>query len=1242
MGLANRALQSPPSPAVIPEAALAKTKIAEQLKDKDNRDAYTVFHILASLYSRYKLPLEYGYAEEFVFYLFNQEAQGSGAQFEAALDCLVLSGMIHRENGLIWTSAQQLSVIEPTAGPFFRLESKLDDLKLRPLMPRAWLNLGMLYLVRGQLSQGCGAFMEFLGGIHSRPDQELVLYYLADFVLNRVIPDISEKKEQPATLDAGLFSKITDLVHELFENNENVALLQAIVDAITTKICQLTMSKGVILFQTLDAWMPLVSMSSTSKRILISFALKQVLLTGPEAESSDYVEKIRSLLSLLDSRYIDKAISIDVFDIILLISSTQSSEDDEDALLSVLYRVLFGDQLELPLAQFLQSDLWHQSVSLLLQLAEALNVHLEKEEFLKWGTAVLKLVIREQDDTDESGIVSIWLLKELVANTGTQEEARCELTKLLSNYERHNFNRRRLLFHIYLGPALYYSYSGNDPGPLRNYLQVILKEIEDVATRNNYDASFQVNLVFYLYFLTHLGRSNWMAEEVRSELEMHRAQIDSWLLQHIEELYVADELGLGSSYKDLMDGVANSVSVSAEPVNWDQALCLSYLILIPINEELVNGDADVSELMKECLSFCQISGVAQAWSQHLAGFDVEDLSEQAAPDIAEFNVQDPSEQIVAGLAGINVQGLSGQTTPVSVNLTPPRSRTTRRPANPVTTILMLQRRVELNLADQHSWYLLGLQMINRHDNLSAIRYFQRAITLAPNFLEPYLEIAGIYHKVEKLEQEVKILTAAFEVDNNHFETCIRLARACRDLKDYKSAIKFYRFALKLSGDNDLFNILKEQGDILLIDGQPIDALKSYWYAMSLKPFEEDILIEVLKLLKELANDDQPSEHELEYLGHKISYPHVVKCLMNYLARRVSYPGHNLALVKAYFLVNDFENAWSLLLNGGSPYILLGNSAQTIASLLQATGHETMASFYHGLNYLRYDLYEEAAEKFIDYLKRYPGDAEAHYYLAFCYAAITKIQRELHLLEPAGTSHFNLALKEGLCALFLGSNKQRAHELLGDIYTLRAEANSLFYAYAISHYEEAYFAAFSPSLIIKIGLSRFDRLIQACVTQTSLDIQTYTRQVKAEVLDWLRIHLRVEMDSKSRADIYGALGKMELLAVQALGRWESRNSALLAKIEHYLLNGEDDLRKAIENQGRDFNFYINLGVLYWEWHSWLDDQTEKRVEKIKQAIENWEQAQVLTRNVRLPRTQRVVREEIEIMITSAFKELKQLM
>ncbi len=97
-----------------------------------------------------------------------------------------------------------------------------------------------------------------------------------------------------------------------------------------------------------------------------------------------------------------------------------------------------------------------------------------------------------------------------------------------------------------------------------------------------------------------------------------------------------------------------------------------------------------------------------------------------------------------------------------------------------------------------------------------------------------------------------------------------------------------------------------------------------------------------------------------------------------------------------------------------------------------------------------------------------------------------------------------------------------------------------------------------------------------------------------------------------------------------------------EIEQLLRDGEQALQNAltIEAENPEFNIYLQLGNLYWEWHFWLGTE-ELCSEAVKKAINAWEEAQKLTRNVRLPRAQRTIREDMEILIASAMKKLKTL-
>ncbi len=512
------------------------------------------------------------------------------------------------------------------------------------------------------------------------------------------------------------------------------------------------------------------------------------------------------------------------------------------------------------------------------------------------------------------------------------------------------------------------------------------------------------------------------------------------------------------------------------PVNWQERISLSYFLALHFFNDIGRSE-EVREFLSEALSFCKVFAVTEIYVQQIEKFVSYQSEDRAGQGFKRMRTAQKSRSYSIDQRAVEIV------------------RRVLKANESDEALVELTQYLSANPANPGAWYVLGKSMLRRHDDLSAMMYFENARIFAPDVSDAYLEIAKIYHKLDKLEQEIDTLLKAFALNNHDFDVCLRLARAYKGLEQNKEAIHYYQLAWQI-GSDEQDEVLQELAELLQIENEPAQALEYYWESLYLNPFKSDIIIKALAVIEQLADAAQ-----LQYLGRRLAYDQIAAALLRYLWHDASTPTKAFELISPHFVIGEYEVAWAILsrlLN----YFPSHKPLDLVIYTLTKGGHELEAMFYSALKDLEVDQYEEASEKLLTYLGTFPEDDEARLYLAWCYAAVTKVQSELHLIGLGALFHSNLALKECLTTFFRGINKCPAYELLGEIFFLKGKTNAFFYNYAILAWEEVYFAQPTPQLITKIGQAKFERFMEVLSNLKPIDVPEILKRIKDEILNWL--------------------------------------------------------------------------------------------------------------------------------------------
>lgn len=113
----------------------------------------------------------------------------------------------------------------------------------------------------------------------------------------------------------------------------------------------------------------------------------------------------------------------------------------------------------------------------------------------------------------------------------------------------------------------------------------------------------------------------------------------------------------------------------------------------------------------------------------------------------------------------------------------------------------------------------------------AIKVFQQAIRLKPDYAEAYCELGAAYNAVKRYADALNALQNAIRINPNLTVVYGYLGRAYCDLKRYAEAIETYKQGLRLKPDD--YSLNAGLGDSLLKSGRYKEALAIYQIALNL-------------------------------------------------------------------------------------------------------------------------------------------------------------------------------------------------------------------------------------------------------------------------------------------------------------------------------------------------------------------------------------------------------------------------
>ncbi len=153
--------------------------------------------------------------------------------------------------------------------------------------------------------------------------------------------------------------------------------------------------------------------------------------------------------------------------------------------------------------------------------------------------------------------------------------------------------------------------------------------------------------------------------------------------------------------------------------------------------------------------------------------------------------------------------------------------------------------VMVSPSDPKAHNSLGGEYLKKNATDLAIREFNTAIQLSPNFYAPYYNLAVIYKFNNNPEQSLKYYLLAFEKNPNNWETCHNISILYFQKNDIVNAEKYINQCIQIAPDQGI--LFTNLGLINKAKGNKEEAKKAFLKALSLAPGSEIIQKELREL-----------------------------------------------------------------------------------------------------------------------------------------------------------------------------------------------------------------------------------------------------------------------------------------------------------------------------------------------------------------------------------------------------------
>lgn len=353
--------------------------------------------------------------------------------------------------------------------------------------------------------------------------------------------------------------------------------------------------------------------------------------------------------------------------------------------------------------------------------------------------------------------------------------------------------------------------------------------------------------------------------------------------------------------------------------------------------------------------------------------------------------------------------------------------------NPIGAIEMFKRAYELDNSDALSLFYLASAKTQIGEKEEAIEYFKKVLSLRPDYLDVYKNLAMIYIEFSQIENAIEIMQEALKNENLEFDySCFYiLATAYMLKKDQKNASIYLEKALELNPNHiQIMNSLAVCYMNLEQDKKALELLNSAFevdeknsltlYNLGVYFENKEDFKKALEYFKK-SYDIEPSVSMLSSMANCATKAQDFALAANlYKSLIVTYPNNSqyrISYIEALEAQQEYKEA---LMNVN---LLLAVDEKNV-ELAKKKG-----SYLRKLNY-----FDEAISVFDGLLKRGKVDIEVYYNLAFCYVELEDNDKAQEMFKKCIT---------------LEPNNPYAHKDLGVLY-LKMNA----YDWALDEIEQA--------------------------------------------------------------------------------------------------------------------------------------------------------------------------------------------
>ncbi len=99
------------------------------------------------------------------------------------------------------------------------------------------------------------------------------------------------------------------------------------------------------------------------------------------------------------------------------------------------------------------------------------------------------------------------------------------------------------------------------------------------------------------------------------------------------------------------------------------------------------------------------------------------------------------------------------------------------------------------------FYTSGIRRYELNDLPGAIKFFEKAVKINPNFAESYYNIGECYYSLKKYNEAIEAYNNAISIDPDHAASYWGLGLSYYELEDFKEAVDSYKNSIKIDSNN---------------------------------------------------------------------------------------------------------------------------------------------------------------------------------------------------------------------------------------------------------------------------------------------------------------------------------------------------------------------------------------------------------------------------------------------------------